>query len=115
MSAQILNFPAGRNREVPVRLVAEFSTRGVGPMHGRWTHLEIWTRGEGGLRCVKTRGHGETTETRHEIDVASLPEARPWFGGGWVVDELFKIAQGLYPSSKGLPRLGQDPSFTPSG
>lgn len=71
------------------RLLAEFSTEpgdGVSAI-GRWTRLRITQVGAGQYLCEKTRGP-EPIEERSAL-VNSFSSAKAFFGGGWVVKELF--------------------------
>lgn len=73
----------------PRRLLAEFSTK---PLTGDaeqtlWTSLRIWRLASGKLLCEKQRGPEPPTLERETVD--SVAQARAFFGGGWVVRELF--------------------------
>ncbi len=70
------------------RVLAEFTTEpNPGePVLGRWTRLRITAVGNQFL-CEKTRGP-EPLEER-SATVPNLESARAFFGGGWVVKELF--------------------------
>ena len=71
------------------RVLAEFSTEpGEGTVAtGRWTRLRITQVGADQYLCEKTRGP-EPLEERSAI-VNSFSSAKAFFGGGWVVKELF--------------------------
>lgn len=73
------------------RLLAEFSTE---PAPGesasvRWTRLRITEVAQGQYLCEKTRGP-EPLQHR-SATVSNLVSAKAFFGGGWVVKELFAI------------------------
>lgn len=71
------------------RLLAEFSTEpGPGqPSPGRWTRLRITQLGLNQFLCEKTRGPEPLEERRATVN--NLGSAKAFFGGGWVVRELF--------------------------
>ena len=71
------------------RLLAEFSTEpALGePSTGRWTRLRITQLGADQYLCEKTRGP-EPLEER-SATVGNFSSAKAFFGGGWVVKELF--------------------------
>ena len=79
-----------------MELFAEFSSRGAYTAHAGkrslpYRTLRIFRTGDGYL-CQKIRhgcGH-EPAEEMSQSMVASLAEARAYFGGGWLVDELFE-------------------------
>lgn len=71
-------------------LVARFSTKGTDLNGDRWTTLAIY-RTRDGYRCVKVRGEGDQDAgSATDTTVKTMGEAKTWFGGGWVVNELFK-------------------------
>lgn len=87
-SGQILPFPQSRVRRPPP-LSVEFSTQPeAGHEEGRrWTRLRITVRDSGDFLCEKVRGPSPL-----DVDAAtveSLEQARRFFGGGWIVKELF--------------------------
>lgn len=69
-------------------VLAEFSTEpNPGePVEGRWTRLRITRTGHQYL-CEKTRGPDPIEE--RSATVSNLESAKAFFGGGWVVKELF--------------------------
>lgn len=71
------------------RLLAEFSTEPAPgqPSCGRWTRLRITQVGVDQFLCEKTRGPDPTEE--RSATVNNLGSAKAFFGGGWVVRELF--------------------------
>ena len=71
------------------RLLAEFSTEPTGSetQSGRWTRLRITQLGPDQYLCEKSRGP-EPLEER-SATVNSISSAKAFFGGGWVVKELF--------------------------
>lgn len=71
------------------RLLAEFSTAPADgeTAVGRWSRLRITQVGVDQYLCEKTRGP-EPLEERSAV-VNSLSSAKAFFGGGWVVKELF--------------------------
>ena len=71
------------------RLLAEFSTE-PGPndaVTGRWTRLRVTQLGADQYLCEKTRGPEPLDE--RSATVNNLNSAKAFFGGGWVVRELF--------------------------
>lgn len=80
------------------RVLAEFSTR---PEPGfengsRWTCLRISRLATGKYLCEKQRGPGAEDVAATTVD--DLDDARSFFGGGWVVRELFEgIDAQRYP------------------
>lgn len=70
------------------QVLAEFSTEPNpgDPVEGRWTRLRITQTGAGYL-CEKTRGPDPLEE--RSATVPTLESAKAFFGGGWVVKELF--------------------------
>jgi hypothetical protein len=70
------------------QVLAEFSTEPSPgyPVEGRWTRLRITQTG-GEYLCEKTRGPDPVEE--RSATVPSLESAKAFFGGGWVVKELF--------------------------
>ena len=71
------------------KLLAEFSTEPAAgeTVTGRWTRLRITQTGSEQYLCEKTRGP-EPLEERSAV-VNNLSSAKAFFGGGWVVKELF--------------------------
>lgn len=71
------------------RLLAEFSTAPAEGEAGtgRWSRLRITQIGVDQYLCEKTRGP-EPLEERSAV-VNNLSSAKAFFGGGWVVKELF--------------------------
>lgn len=71
------------------RLLAEFSTAPEPGQvsFGRWTRLRITQLAVDQFLCEKTRGP-EPLEERNAT-VNNLSSAKAFFGGGWVVRELF--------------------------
>lgn len=71
------------------RVLAEFSTEPAEPLppDRRWTRLRITELSPGRYLCEKTRGPGPL-EVR-TAEVGNLESAKAFFGGGWVVKELF--------------------------
>lgn len=81
-------------RSVPLadpqpKVLAEFSTEPAAgePLEGRWTRLRITEVGPDQYLCEKIRGP-EPLEHR-QATVGNLESAKAFFGGGWVVKELF--------------------------
>ena len=74
--------------DVVPQLLAEFSTEpNPGePTEGRWTRLRITRTGDAYF-CEKTRGPDPIEE--RSATVPTLESAKAFFGGGWVVKELF--------------------------
>lgn len=87
-SATVLQFPPHRGRPFP-QLSVEFSTEPQAghPATGRWTRVRITQQVEGDWLCEKVRGP-DPLDVRSRT-VESLDEARTFFGGGWIVKELF--------------------------
>lgn len=75
--------------ETQPRVLAEFSTEPTDARRTdkRWTHLRLTELSPGRYLCEKTRGP-EPVETRN-AEVGNLESAKAFFGGGWVVKELF--------------------------
>ncbi len=73
----------------PRRLLAEFSTKALtdDAEQTSWTSLRIWQLASGKLLCEKQRGPEPLTIERETVE--SVAQARAFFGGGWVVRELF--------------------------
>jgi hypothetical protein len=73
------------------RVLAEFSTEPVPGevFEGRWTRLRITQVEPDQFLCEKTRGP-EPIEHR-QATVGNLESAKAFFGGGWVVKELFFV------------------------
>lgn len=73
------------------RVFAEFSTEPApgDAIPARWTRLRITRIGRDQYLCEKTRGPGPLQE--RSAVVSSLENAKAFFGGGWVVRELFAI------------------------
>lgn len=71
------------------RVLAEFSTEIAAgePMQARWTRVRITQVSRDEYLCEKTRGP-VPLETR-TATVGNLESAKAFFGGGWVVKELF--------------------------
>lgn len=71
------------------RVLAEFSTEPAAgePAHGRWTRLRITQISPEQYLCERTRGPSPL-ESR-SATVGNLESAKAFFGGGWVVKELF--------------------------
>jgi hypothetical protein len=71
------------------KLLAEFSTEPAAgeAASGRWTRLRITQIGAEQYLCEKTRGP-EPLEERSAM-VGNFSSAKAFFGGGWVVKELF--------------------------
>lgn len=98
----VLISPRFRVNTLPVvdvlpQVLAEFSTEpNPGePIEGRWTRLRITRTGDQYL-CEKTRGP-EPIEER-SATVPTLESAKAFFGGGWVVKELFaKLDPARFP------------------
>lgn len=90
---RVVPFPQQASFRLPVesqpRVLAEFSTkpRGTAPADRRWTQLRISELSPGKYLCEKTRGP-EPLDTR-TAEVGNLESAKAFFGGGWVVKELF--------------------------
>lgn len=83
--------------DVLPQVLAEFSTEPNpgDPVEGRWTRLRITRTGDHYL-CEKTRGP-EPIEER-SATVPTLESAKAFFGGGWVVKELFaKLDPARFP------------------
>lgn len=67
----------------------EFSTEPE-PAHAdgrRWTRVRITEQDGGDYLCEKVRGPAPLDVRRATVD--SLEAAREFFGGGWIVKELF--------------------------
>jgi hypothetical protein len=80
------------------RLLAEFSTEPEAGEPGgvRWTRLRITQIGPDEYLCEKVRGP-EPLEER-SATVRNLESAKAFFGGGWVVKELFaKVDPKRFP------------------
>lgn len=80
------------------RLLAEFSTEPAAgePTTGRWTRLRITQIGADQYLCEKIRGP-EPLEER-SATVNNFNSAKAFFGGGWVVKELFaKLDSKRFP------------------
>lgn len=73
------------------KLLAEFSTEPAPGQvaGGRWTRLRITEVAQGQYLCEKTRGP-EPLQYR-SATVSNFESAKAFFGGGWVVKELFAI------------------------
>ena len=78
-----------RPEDLYPRLLAEFSTEPAKgeSLAGRWTRLRITQTGADEFLCEKTRGP-EPLEERSAV-VGNFNSAKAFFGGGWVVKELF--------------------------
>lgn len=73
------------------RVLAEFSTE---PAEGeatpaRWTRLRITETSPGHYLCEKTRGPEPIQHRRAEV--TNFESAKAFFGGGWIVKELFAM------------------------
>ena len=80
------------------KVLAEFSTEPAPgqPVEGRWTRLRVTQVGPSRYLCEKVRGP-EPLEER-TVTVNNLESAKAFFGGGWVVKELFAILDPVrYP------------------
>lgn len=73
------------------KVLAEFSTEPAAgePATSRWTRLRITEVSPGLYLCEKTRGP-EPLQQR-SAEVANLESAKAFFGGGWIVKELFAM------------------------
>lgn len=95
-------FPQSHVRLLPIvdtlpKVLAEFTTEpNPGePVEGRWTRLRISQTG-GQYLCEKTRGPDPIEERC--ATVPNLESAKAFFGGGWVVRELFaKLDPARFP------------------
>ncbi len=77
-------------------LISGFNTRGTkkSPTQS-WKGYAMYRQADGRIRCEKTAGVGDEPATSFvELIVANEAEARRWFGGGWVIKELFKVYPG---------------------
>lgn len=80
------------------KVLAEFSTEPAsgGRSAGRWTRLRITQTAPEQYLCEKTRGP-EPLEYR-SATVGNFESAKAFFGGGWVVKELFaKLDPARFP------------------
>lgn len=80
------------------KVLAEFSTEPVSGCgaSGRWTRLRVTQVAREQYLCEKTRGP-EPLEQR-SATVGNLESAKAFFGGGWVVKELFaKLDPSRFP------------------
>ena len=80
------------------RVLAEFSTEPAAdePSTGRWTRMRLTQVAADRYLCEKTRGP-EPLEER-SATVGNFISAKAFFGGGWVVKELFaKLDPKRYP------------------
>ena len=82
--AQILAFTPR-----PSRVLAEFSTQSEDAQNpeARWTRLRISRVASSKYLCEKVRG--PDPEVVRSATVGNLESAKAFFGGGWVVKELF--------------------------
>lgn len=88
--AELHNRSKARSFSEPLpKVLAEFSTEpapGVAA-EGRWTRLRITEIAPGQYLCEKTRGP-DPIQVR-SATVGNFESAKAFFGGGWVVKELF--------------------------
>lgn len=73
------------------KVLAEFSTEPAAgePMQGQWTRVRITLIAPHQYLCERARGPAPM-ESR-TATVGNLESAKAFFGGGWVVKELFAL------------------------